>query len=262
MAPALPRHLTEQKQMFQLSRSSDPNPTNLNPNTALPNNYGHIRTLKGDLANFRNGKKELDENVELPTQPTSPVALKTSPEKPGATVPQPRQESSLSSRPSSPFSENISSPEGKKGAVKNEVPNLFGSETFYDTKSPFEEKKETPKPESPEIISKARPSGKFVIVLSVLLILSILGGGVYYWWFFMKTSGENTNQAGQAPTDKSSQTIPATEENPNLKKWSLDLQADKIANKLSIERDVRSLAGSTSIEKETEIKLISSDGKT
>ena len=46
--------------MFQLRRNSaaNSNPTNIDPNTALPNSYGKIRTLKRDLEDFKAGKSD------------------------------------------------------------------------------------------------------------------------------------------------------------------------------------------------------------
>src|SRR4030042_6260929 len=50
--------------MLSLKNQSQTNPTNINPNTALPNNHGKIRTMKEDYENFRSGKKEVDEETE------------------------------------------------------------------------------------------------------------------------------------------------------------------------------------------------------
>ena len=247
--------------MFQAKHSlTESNPTNLDPNTTLPNNYGSIRTLKDDIENFKSGKKELSE--EPFSQTSIPQPLETHPEA------QPK----IEARPSS-FEQKISPsgfsaaqkgrtfPEIKKGNQKSDLPSPFGSETFFQTQSPFDEKLEAPKKEPEKAPSK--PSNKLVIVLSLLLVLAILSGGAYYWWFFVKSPKEESAKTAQKTAVPSGETATKTEttENQNVKQWSLDLEADKIANKLAIERYVKSLAGTISQNKAVEIKLVSKDNQ-
>jgi len=242
--------------MFQIKRSAvEPNPSNLNSNTALPNNYGNIRTLKDDLANLKSGKKEnFEEPLPQPPTPEPPVANFAS--KPAIAPQQPdNRQRALVSDPSFLPKQHPAgaAAEGKK----NDIPNPFGSESFFQTQSPFEEKSEIPKTETKQ--APAKSSHKLFTILLSLLTLAILGGGFSYWWFFMK-SPKNEN-APAAPTLLETAAPGEIAENNNLKSWVLDLDADKITNKLAIERYAKNISGSSPQGKAVEAKLISTNNQ-
>ncbi|MDD5489696.1 MAG: hypothetical protein PHP25_03415, partial [Candidatus Moranbacteria bacterium] len=255
--------------MFQIKHSpTEPNPTNFNPNTALPNNYGRVRTLKDDLANLKSGKKE-EPPESLPQPPMAPLPPQLNAETPPASqLPnQPR----AAARPFAPerkipLSDSVPAQKEKPaetttGGQKSDMPNPFGSETFFQTQSPFDEKAAIPKKESEKAPGKS--SNKLVIILSSLFVLAILGGGASYWWFFMrspkKVSAPTTPTAPTTAAPAASET--GTDQNSSLKQWTLDLEADKIANKLAVERYAKSLSGSTPQGKAAEVKLVSKDNQ-
>jgi flagellar basal body-associated protein FliL len=246
--------------MFQMQRSpNEPNPTNLNSNTALPNNYGSVRTLKDDLAKLKSGKREVPEEP-LPQSPIPQLPEIHPPSQPKTAAQPPAPEKNVPlSNINLPQKENSLEP--GKGSKKSDLPDPFGSETFFQTRSPFDEKAKTPEKKPEKVPGKS--SNKLIIILSFLFILALLGGGAYYWWFFMKPSGTETapTAAETAPRDTAATTNNKVAESPNLKQWSLNPEADKIANKLAIERYMKNLAGTASQEKAVEIKLVSEDNQ-
>lgn len=253
--------IRKETQMFKIKRSpTELNPTNFDSNTALPNDYGNIRTLKDDLANLKSGKKEAPEEP-LP-QPPIPQSVENHPSdqpKIAAQPTPPEQKISLSDFSSIQKGKPA---EADRDSQRSDLPSPFGSETFFQAQSPFDEKVEAPKKETEK--TPGKPSNKLLIILSSLLVLAILGGGVCYWWFFMKSpKKENIPAVPKTTTQSGKTTAPEIEtaENPNLKKWTLDLEADKIANKLAVEKYAKNLAGAISQEKAVEIKLVSKDNQ-
>lgn len=250
--------------MFQIKRSpTEPNPTNINTNTALPNNYGHVRTLKDDLANLKSEKKETPaEPLPQPPLP-QPAEIKLA-DQPTIAAQPPAPEQKISLTNFSPAQKEKPS-EAVGSGQKNDMPSPFGSETFFQTQSPFDEKAEAPKKEAGKAPGKS--SNKLIIILSSLFVLAILGGGVSYWWFFMRSPAKEstpTTPTVPATTAQNNGTPASTAEtaqNQNLKQWTLDLESDKIANKLAIERYAKNLAGSASQGKATEVKLFSKDSQ-
>ena len=255
--------------MFQMQRSpAEPNPINSNSNTALPNNYGNIRTLKDDLAKLKAGNKEVpEEMIPQPMPPRPPIPnppeIHPPPKQPEVTTQPfvPRQEIPLPSiEISSPPKEKPAEPDKKN--KKGDFPDPFGSENFFQTHSPFDEKTETPKKEPEK--TPAKSSGKIFVILFSLLFLALVGGGAYYWWFFMKPSKTETAPAATKTTSQSTEATTVgsgAAESPNLKQWPLDPKADKIANKLAVERYAKSLAGTAPQGKAVEIKLVSKDNQ-
>jgi hypothetical protein len=147
--------------------------------------------------------------------------------------------------------------EAVRSGKESGLPNPFGSDAFFQTQSPFDDKGEISKKEPAK--TSAKSSNKLAVILSSLLILAVLGGGAYYWWFFMKSPAKTSAPTGQ----NEKYPIPAAEtaQNENLKQWTLDLEADKIANKLSVERYAKNIAGSAPQGKAAEVKLVSKDGQ-
>ena len=240
---------------------NETNPANLT-STVLPNNYGKIRTLKDDLANLKSAKKESPmEPLSQPTMPAHSDEIQPA-GRPQFEVQSPVPEKMVPLPNSNPAKKEESAETAARSEKKSDMPNPFGSDTFFQTRSPCDEKAGVPKKESAK--SPAKSSSKLGIILSSLLILVILGGGACYWWFFMRSAATDsplaapTAPATTSQSEKTSASATNTAQN-NLKQWALDLEADKIANKLAIERYAKSLAGSVSQGKATEVKLVSKD---
>ncbi len=243
--------------MFSLKRSStEPNPTNFDYNTALPNNYGHVRTLKDDLAKFKSGKKEGEEVLE-PVSPSSLArpAEKEPPNTSRVPVPPPasEQKGALFGSSSVKLTQK-EQPVAPENNPQNDIPSSFGSETFFQTQSPFDEKKGIAQKETPRTSKKS--SGKLIVILSSLLIFLALGGGFYYWWFFLESPLKKT-----APKETSTSTQTKTPANSDVEQWIIDPKTDKIANKLAIERYVKNIPPTAAREKALEIKLVSKDNQ-
>lgn len=232
---------------------TESNPININSDTVSSNNYENIRTLKSDLENLKSGKKDFFE--EPVSQSPIPQTVEVHPQAQSKTetVP-PSFEQKFSSPETSATLKEKTFTKTEKENQKKDIPNPFGSETFFQTQSPFEEKIEVLKKE-PEKAPK-KFSNKLIFILFSLFIFAILGSGTYYWWFFMRFPQKESVQKTLTTADQET-----TAKNSNLKQWSLDLKSDKIANKLTIERYVKNLASEISSEKAVEIKIVSKDNQ-
>jgi hypothetical protein len=236
--------------MFSLKRFlSKSDSTGLDANSSLSKNSNYIRTLEEDLAKPKSGEKE-DSIESLSQQGTDfnfPQSTKI--EKNYQSKTQLSTSEQNFSLPHFDSSQKESPDKTKTSELKDKMPSPFGSETFFQTQSPFDEKtnplqKEQP-PQKPN-----RSSRKLIATFSLFLIFVLLGGGVYYWWFFIKTP-KKTTSSNLSETEKN--------QNQNLRHWTVDLKADKAANKLAIEKNIRDLTESASPGKIMEIKLFSSD---
>jgi len=250
--------------MFQLKKTSaNPNPTNTDPRTNLPNNYGYIHTLKEDFENLQSGGEKSDEEIKgIPIatpQPNQPIPVAPVTPKIAQSQAGPPPSSINPTESKSP----AAIPTGTESA-KPIAPGSLGSETFFQTRSPFDEKAEAPKTNiAPAAPSKPK-SSVIVTLLILFLFLAIAGGGVYYWWFFIKAPKKEISQPAQktTPPAKNEQVADTKSSGDlGLQQWALDTQADKIANKLAIERYAKNLADSAVDNKAVEIKLISKDNQ-
>ena len=168
--------------MFQFNTKtsfSDPNPTNVNPNTALPNSHGKVRTLKDDFEEMKSGK--IKKEQELLSEDIAAVnPLPAAPAPIPAPAPRPMAEPpKLPERPAF-----LPPKEEKRG--EKEASSPFGSQSFFNGKSPFEEETQPALPQKKVEAAPKRKSRKtLVIAFSSLITLAILGSGYYYWFFIM-----------------------------------------------------------------------------
>lgn len=278
--------------MFQLKRSLvDPNPTNLDPNTALPNMYGKIRTLKKDFEDFKTGKSD-----EMPDQPVE-KALNNEPQQvsrpadlkheihpvqsfaaPSENHPQPEKITPVSPTPKSippfeaalPQRQNLFPP--KEIKTNAEAPNPLGSENFFQEQPAFENVGEELNKKVKE--SSSKPSRRLTTFLAIFLLLIMAGGGFYYWWFYLKsqkTVAPANNPAKPSTKVATSTTTPsqtssisgqtAQTKNNKFNQWTIDLSSDKIAAKLAIKRYISDFITSASENDIVESKLVSSDNQ-
>jgi flagellar basal body-associated protein FliL len=192
--------------MFSIKHSTEPNPTNVNSSTALPNTYGKIRTLKGDFENFQTGKKESADEA-LPTDAPLGTGLTPSQELEravAAALPiSGDQVPPASSQPLQPQPVAMPAPPvaQENGAEKTgSLPSPLGSNDYFADKSPFEAINEAPRENTANVPPKKKSGSLFVILLSFLFLV-VLGGGFYYYWFFVKkpapsqTAAPKTTQA-------------------------------------------------------------------
>jgi len=237
-----------------LSSKSKSNGADASPSSSNKSNY--IRTIEEDLAKLKL-RKEGKLTEPFPQKETAanfPQPTKIGPDyQPETQLSAPEQ-----SLPFSHFdsSQKESLDKTKASEPKNKMPSPFSSETFSQTQSPFDKKANLSQQEQPPKKSN-KFSNKLAIALSLLLVLALLGGSIYYWWFFIKNP-KKTN-----PNSTTSLSFSETENNQsqNLKRWNLDLKADKTTNKLAIEKNIRNLAESATSEKIVEIKLFSIDNQ-
>jgi flagellar basal body-associated protein FliL len=220
-------------QMFQFNPKtsfSDPNPTNVNLNTALPNSHGKVRTLKEDYEDLKKGKlKKEQEFLSEEIAGVKPLAPTPIPEI--APISRP-----VSQPPKAPEQAAFLTPkENEKQEEQKEISNPFGSQSFFNGKSPFEEGSQ---PSSPQTKDEAAPKIKsqknLIIIISSLLALVILGGGFYYYWFFIKKSPAQNNIPPTAQT-KPAQSPNIQPENKNLRSLNIDASLGKEANQKALQ---------------------------
>jgi hypothetical protein len=231
--------------MFQFkakASSEEVNPTNVNPNTALPNSYGKIRTLKEDYENFKAGNlKKAGEAASLAVKaPATPPPSDPQPELQVA-IPQPEPKIELHNISDKTQAKPVSTFQETKKEFGGEHLNPLGSQTFFQDKSPFGETlKEIP---VEKIAAKAKlKSGSnktLTVVFSSLLLLAIIGGGFYYYWFFVKTSPAQ-QEAVQAPVEKETPATATKPESNNLRQLNIDIAGTKEEN----QKIIQTLAGS------------------
>lgn len=212
--------------MFSLKRPSEPNPTNVDLGSALPNDYGRIRTLKEDFENLKSGKGEDEEEPALPAsqklggpqnterslslspvrQP-QPPAPPVSPPPPSSSQPQPKPESKLP-------------PKTNTGTEKG-LPVPFGTDSYFSEKSPFENIEQAPQAQKFAETPEKKSSSLLIILVSSLLFLAILGGGFYYYWFYVKKPpSSQIQEAAKTQSVTTSQT--QTQENKNVRAFLVD----------------------------------------
>ncbi|MDI6778107.1 MAG: hypothetical protein QMD77_02855 [Patescibacteria group bacterium] len=215
--------------MFSLKRSSGPNPTNIDPQTTLPNNHGKIRTLKEDFENFQSGKKEAEEKIpaDLPPAQAAPPVQKSPAAEKEASLPSVPQVPLSAPKPAETRLSSSSAPQAlpaKFSDEKKEVLNPFGSNSYFSDKSPFEEVNKTPQQETASAPPKKKSSALIVVLVSIVLVLAILGGGFYYYWFFMKKpAGAPAAAPTQTAQTEASQKSPQeASPNKNVRALSVD----------------------------------------
>ena len=210
--------------MFQFNTKgslSDPNPTNVNPNTALPNSHGKVRTLKDDFEDLQNGKIKKEQELlasdaaEVSSLPATAPSIPTPTYRPMTEPPKPPEQSSFL-----PPKEN----------ENKEASNLFGSQSFFNGKSPFEEARQ---PVLPQKKDEAAPKGNsrktLTIIFSSLLALAVIGGGFYYYWFVIKKAPDQNTVQPPAQTNPV-QSSDAQSSNKNLRYLNIDTSLGKDAN--------------------------------
>jgi flagellar basal body-associated protein FliL len=226
----------------------DPNPTNVNPNTALPNSYGKVRTMKEDYDDFRTGKLQKDQGsspgndasvsgLEITAPQSKPVEKIGFDQKSSLAIPP-----ETKTEPPKPAGEPVFSfRESEKKEEKNETLNPFGSQSFFNGKSPFEEESQTALPQKQaEAASKGTSRKTLTILFSTLFALAIVGGGFYYYWFFIKKSPANDIQI-----PAQTKTIPEAAQEPTAQPANKNLRylnVDPIAGKEANQQAFRSLA--------------------
>jgi flagellar basal body-associated protein FliL len=272
--------------MFNLKfHTTGQSSVNAGSNNSLPNNYGEIRTLKKDFEDFKSGKNK--EDFALPLNSESAISSQKTAQ-PEAS-PQPRPVTQAPSIPKKePVEQKIPQPnipvknnfppakpvQPKSNPPKNQerhdpsgIPNPFGSDSFYQEQTPFENVGEELNKQAKASLPKS--SGKLGTILAITLIFLVAGGGAYYWWFYMRnqtavtnktaspaTSGTTANLNTNATTQQTGQSA-----NTKFKQWTIDLTSDKIATKLAIKRYINDFITAASENDIIEAKLLSNDGQ-
>jgi flagellar basal body-associated protein FliL len=216
--------------MFSLKHSSEPNPTNVDPGSVLPNQYGKIRTLKEDFENLKSGKSETEE-VSIPPASGTPQAIQKSETSPR---PFPAQQPIPPVTP--PFPSQLQPKPGPgpklsseiKADMQKEKLTPFGTDSYFPEKSPFENIEQAPQAPLPAKAPEKKSSSLWIILGSSLLILVMLGGGFYYYWFFVKkpssqTPAQETAETQQAPTSQTQ-----NQESKNVRVFLVDPSAGSI----------------------------------
>jgi hypothetical protein len=271
--------------MFNLKKSSaDQSPANASSNNALSNNNGGIRTLKKDFEDFKSGKSDNDFALPLAAESVPPFKKEAQPEPitEHQSIPQvPRtalNESYAQKRvvPDIPVRNKIPSempagpktnfPKYQEGNKATGVPSPFGSDSFYQEQSSFENVGEELNKQSME--SSKKPSGKLGAIIAIVLIILLAGGAAYYWWFYLKnpnnatTDGTSKKPSSASTSGASSNTNNASQaKDTKFKQWSIDIASDKIAIKLAIKRYISDFINTASENDIIEAKLLSNDGQ-
>lgn len=254
--------------MFSLKRTSsqEPNPTNANPQTALPNNFGKIRTLREDFDNFQSGKKEEldDADSSLPPAQSIPPA----PQKTQAPEAIPAA-SQIPPSPPKKIEENFSAgpvpqiPQTKISGEKKEISNPFGSENYFSDKSPFEDITKNNQTGATNKPSQKRSGGLVVALLSAFLVLTVSGGGFYYYWFFLKkTADVPTTAPVQTPPKDSPQNPPEENiSNGKVRALSADLAGGNEAFRMAFQKMASDFISSASENDLIELRPVGKDNR-
>jgi len=224
-------------------------------NTALPNSFGKVRTLKEDLDNLNKGVGEIEISNSIPPQnqpfPMSPPPANAppppGPNKSFSETPMPQAahppERAYTPQPNA----DINPPKEPQKNEVNPFPESLGSSSYFE-KSPFEETK--PAKVSETAAEPKKYEGKTVMmVLSIVIAVAVLGGGFYYYWFILKKAPEETNQEllQKAPV---ADTVPPAQENPesenkNLRHLNVDLASSPEGLKNEIKKMADEFVGSS-----------------
>jgi hypothetical protein len=231
-------------------------------NTALPNSFGRVRTLKEDLDDLEKGKGkgEIEEETRMPMPPLSQnhpfpvnpsvadVPSSAGSNLPGISMPREAVAPNPALAPSSAANAKNNFPKESEKKETNPFPDSFGSPSYFE-KSPFEEIK--PSEDSKSVAASTKHESKtLIMVLSIIIAVAVLGGGFYYYWFIIKKSSPETSQeASQSvPTADTVSPIQKTQEpeNKNLKHISLDLVNGPASFKSGIDKLASESMGSPS----------------
>jgi hypothetical protein len=232
-------------------------------NTALPNSFGKVRTLKEDLDNLEKGKKEVEEEMEIaaptlaptpsfsqnqplpinaPNANTAMPASKPLPVAPmtqAATFPKP-----VFAPP--PFAEN-NHPKESERKEASPFPDSLGSSSYFE-KSPFEEIKPG-EDKNPAAAPVKHESKNLVMVLSIIIAIAVLAGGFYYYWFVIKKSSPETSQetAQKVPVSDTASPVQKVQEsdNKNLRHLNVDLAGGSESLRSGIDRLASEFIGSS-----------------
>jgi len=240
-------------------------------NTALPNSFGKVRTLKEDLENFQSGKKEEEEvvtqgnpfsqNQQAPAAATLSSGSRTAPPFSPSASPSPPPSPPISSQ-SAAFSEKNPSMEPEK-KNENPFPGSLGSSSYFE-RSPFENVK--PVEESKPVEAAASPksnSKTLIIVLSSVVAVALLGGGFYYWFVVRKPSaGSGVSMPPQNMSPVATPQAPEKKEpeNKNLKILNIDSSAGSEGLKKGIETLASEFIASSS-ENIIEVNVLDTSSK-
>jgi hypothetical protein len=234
--------------------------------------------MKEDTENIAAGKTEVSSEAETetvaspneipspqPPRPETPIVQSPKPSAPDQKVfsapPAPSSQPRIPS--STPGVSPVRIPTQQSNNLpfetkpeKGALPNPLGTETFFQTRSPFDDKNIGTATEPPK--TEPKPSGKSAVIISAVLILALAGGGAYYWWFFMRSSEKTSPPTPQVQTPPT--TEPASQQTA-LKQWDLDIEAGAETTKLAINQNAKNIAASDSTGKAIEIKIISKDNQ-
>lgn len=253
--------------MFQFKRRTsdgEANPTNVDPNTALPNSYGKIRTLKEDYENFKSGnlKEESADPGKIAASPEI-IPSPTPDPQPAAPLPQsPQPEIKLPEPEEKKAERPAPAPHEMKSAGK-ETLNPFGSQTFFNDKSPFEEEKKDAPSEEKTVTEKPKDGSKktLVVVFSLLLVLAIIGGGFYYYWFFMKKLPPQENVSTPVKPENETPQPEAQPENENLRRLNISAGSPKEENQKILRDFADSFLSSASENDIIEVKILDKEDR-
>ncbi|MFA5926077.1 MAG: hypothetical protein WC831_04030 [Parcubacteria group bacterium] len=246
--------------MFQFkskTSNDEVNPTNVDPSRALPNSYGKIRTLEEDYKDFKAGnlKKAQEATAKIESAPAAAAAT------PQPAAPQSQPKADL---PNAPATANEKpSPPFPKDELKNEALNPFGSQSFFNEKSPFEgtDAVSSIKKEGDAKKTKANPKKTLTVIFSAVLMLALIGGGFYYYWFFIKkTPAENTAEE-TAPSEKPSQQTEVQPKNGNLRQINVDISSDKTENQKTLQAFADNFLAGSAENEMIEIKALNKNNQ-
>ncbi|TSA44796.1 hypothetical protein D4R51_03075 [bacterium] len=243
--------------MFQFNTKvslSDPNPTNVNPNTALPNSHGKVRTLKEDYEDLKNGKIKKEQELlasdiaEVNSPPAAVAPIPAPVSRPMAESPKPPEQSAF-----------LPPEKNEKEEEQKEIFNPFGSQSFFNGKSPFGEEGQ---PALPQKKDGAAPRGKsqktLAIALSSLLALAVLGGGFYYWFFIKKSS----TQTNVPPTAQTKPVPPPIQSgNKNLRYLNIDTSLGKEVNQKAFQDLTENFLADAAENDLAEVKVLDKDNQ-
>ncbi len=245
--------------MFQFNTKtsfSDPNPTNVNPNTALPNSHGKVRTLKDDFEEMKSGK--IKKEQELLSEDIAAVnPLPAAPAPIPAPAPRPMAEPpKLPERPAF-----LPPKEEKRG--EKEASSPFGSQSFFNGKSPFEEETQPALPQKKVEAAPKRKSRKtLVIAFSSLITLAILGSGYYYWFFIEKAPVQNNVQPPAQPVQTKPVPPPNVQpSNKNLRYLNIDISLGKEVNQKAFQSLAENFLSNAAENDLAEVKILGKDNQ-
>ncbi len=247
--------------MFQFKSSglSIKEPDN---SSALPNNFGKVRTFKEDLENFKKKGADKENNEDFLLNSTPSQETERSLEKQSFSPATPANANGNKIPDNNPFQSvpmpsPLSSPESDFSNLKSAP-----SQSFFAENPPApdnilpENKKEEP-------ATPKKNKSKLVVLIFVIFIAAA-GASFYYYWFYFKNNPSLISQTPANQTSSSAENAASISSNlqgNNLQRLIIDTEKSPLEIKNAVSKLTTEFAASSAENDLIEIKVISQDNQ-